>query len=261
MAKKNEVALIENFDLQVISGELAEAIAEEMDGLGTLPFDRVKIPSGGSIAFELPGEDEDNPEASPELVGVILYHHPANAYWKDKYAGGSIQPDCSSIDGKKGIERESGATKDCASCPYNQFGSGQDGGKGKACKNVHRIYMVREGNPVPLILSLPPTSIKGMRDYIGRSIVLKGLRSYDVITRITLKKEQSAGGITYSRAIFSFAGKLSEEQKAAARKMAETVKIGAQNIDIDDTDYAVSEDTGDTGFQSVPDDGEPLPFN
>ena len=39
--------------------------------------DRVKIPSGGGLAFELPGEDDENPESATEIVGVILDHHPS----------------------------------------------------------------------------------------------------------------------------------------------------------------------------------------
>lgn len=43
----NEVAVVNNFNLVTLAdGDLAAAIAEEMDGLGTLPYDRVKIPSG-----------------------------------------------------------------------------------------------------------------------------------------------------------------------------------------------------------------------
>lgn len=104
---KNEVATTEQkFELVTISGELAEAIAEEMDGMGSIPFEKVKIPSGGGLAFELPGEDEDNPTMATELVGVILDHHPVNAYWENKYSGGNEQPDCSSYDGKQGVERE-----------------------------------------------------------------------------------------------------------------------------------------------------------
>ena len=87
---KNEVATTEQrFDLVTISGELAEAIAEEMDGLGAIPFEKVKIPSGGGLAFELPGETEDEPVMATELVGVILDHHPVNAYWAEKYSGGN----------------------------------------------------------------------------------------------------------------------------------------------------------------------------
>ena len=266
---KNEVAVSTgNFNLITLEGDLAEAIAEEMDGLGTIPYDRVKIPSGGGLAFELPGEDDDDTETAMELVGVILHHHPVNAYWKEKFAGGNEQPDCSSFDGKQGVDRETGECKDCASCPHNQFGSGENG-SGKACKNVHRVYMLREGNPVPLVLSLPPTSLKYMRDYISKRILLKGMRSYQAVTKITLKKEKSSGGITYSRAAFAFVEKLAPEQIAAAAAMAESIKQTDHNIDVND-DYEVQatkpalkpSPVGD-GFMEVPDsvDDAGLPFN
>ena len=175
---KNELKVVDSFDLQTISGDLAQAVEEEMDGLGSLPFDRVKIPSGGGLAFEVPGEDDENPESATEIIGVILDHHPVNAYWINKFAGGNEQPDCSSFDGKQGVERETGEIKDCASCPYNQFGSDD---KGKACKNVHRVFILREGNPVPLVLSLPPTSLKYMRDYIAKRVILKGFRCWQLL--------------------------------------------------------------------------------
>ena len=89
---KNEVATTEkNFNLVTLTGELKEAVAEELDGLGTLPFERAKIPSGGGLAFELPGETEDEPVMSTDLTGVLIHHHPVNAYWKEEYAGGNVQ--------------------------------------------------------------------------------------------------------------------------------------------------------------------------
>lgn len=259
---KNEVAVSGNFNLVTLEGEIAEAIAEEMDGLGTVPFDRVKIPSGGGLAFELPGEDEDNPESATEIVGVILYHHPVNAYWREKFEGGNEQPDCSSYDGKMGVDKETGECKSCGDCPYNQFGSGENG-SGKACKNVHRIYILREGNPVPLVLSLPPTSLKFMRDYISKRILLKGMRCYHAVTKITLKKEKSAGGITYSRAAFTFIDKLTPEQIAAAEAMANTIKQTDRNIDVsDDYNTAAPAPAAGDGFMNVPDGiQEDLPFN
>jgi hypothetical protein len=170
---KNEVAVAEkNFNLVTLTGELKEAVAEELDGLGTLPFERAKIPSGGGLAFELPGETEDEPVMSTDLTGVLIHHHPVNAYWKEEYAGGNVQPDCSSHDGKQGVERETGEIHDCSKCPHNQFGSGKNG-SGKACKNIHRCYILQEGNPVPIILALPPTSLKYIRDYIGKRILLQ----------------------------------------------------------------------------------------
>lgn len=265
--EKNEVAVSTgNFNLVTLEGELAEAIAEEMDGLGSIPYDRVKIPSGGGLAFELPGENAEDTETATELVGVILFHHPVNAYWKEKFAGGNEKPDCSSYDGKVGVDRETGECMNCADCPRNQF---KADGTGKDCKNVHRVYMLREGNPVPIILSLPPTSLKYMRDYISKRILLKGMRSYHAVTKITLKKEKSSAGITYSRAAFTFVEKLSPEQIAAAAAMAEAIKQTDRNIDVDDSDYA--EPTGPAprpssvgdGFMEVPDsvDDANLPFN
>lgn len=261
---KNEVAVADNnFNLITLADAgLADAIAEEMDGLGSIPFDRVKIPSGGGLAFEVPGDDDENPDSATELVGVILHHHAVNAYWKEKFAGGNEQPDCSSFDGKTGVDRETGECKNCAECKFNQFGS-DDNGSGKACKNVHRIYLLREDNPVPIILSLPPTSLKYMRDYIGKRILIKGMRCYDAITKITLKKEKNAAGIAYSRAVFTFVGKLNESQKAEAKAMAETIKQLDKNIDVDEGDYTTSATKADgDGFMNVPEGvNENLPFN
>ena len=258
---KNEVATTEkNFNLVTLTGELKEAVAEELDGLGTLPFERAKIPSGGGLAFELPGETEDEPVMSTDLTGVLIHHHPVNAYWKEEYAGGNVQPDCSSHDGKQGVERETGEIHDCSKSPHNQFGSGKNG-SGKACKNNHRCYILQEGNPVPIILALPPTSLKYIRDYIGKRILLKGLRCYDAVTKITLKKEKSADGITYSRAAFAFVSKLTDEQRAETKAMVEMIKAQADNIpDIDEADYNTGAAVDAADFQSVDGDAN-LPFN
>lgn len=264
---KNEVAVkAADFNLITLTGDLAEAVAEEMDGLGTIPFDRVKIPSGGGLAFELPGEDEDEAESATELVGVILDHNPVNAYWESKFAGGNEPPTCSSYDGKRGIVAETGEIKDCATCPYNKFGPDN---AGKACKNIHRVFMLRENNPVPLILSLPPTSLRYMRDYIGKRVLLKGFRCWQVLTRITLKKEKSKDGITYSRAAFAFVDALTPEQEKQAAAMREMVKSTYRDIDIDNNDYgqapadeaAPAPKVDEAGFMSVPEgQDEELPF-
>lgn len=266
MAAKNEVATTQQkFELVTLSGELAEAIAEEMDGLGSIPFEKVKIPSGGGLAFELPGENEDDVITSQELVGVILDHHPVNAFWENKYSGGNEQPDCSSYDGKQGVERATGEIHNCATCPHNQFGSD---GAGKACKNIHRCYILQEGNPVPLILALPPTSLKYLRDYIGKKVLLKGMRCYDCVTKITLKKEKSTDNITYSRAAFAFVQALTPEQKAEAKAMAETIKATTRNLPvIDDADYNTAAPDGApavdaSDFMEVPEGQQgDLPFN
>lgn len=236
MTKKTEataLAVIDNFELPA-TGNVGAAMAEEMEGL-QLSFPRVKIPSGGGLAFEVPGDDPENPDAEKELVGVIVDHHPVNAFWAAKYAGANNPPDCSSMDGKVGID-DTGSKIPCNSCQFNQWGSAEDG-RGKSCKNMHRLYILREGEMLPLLLTLPPTSLKNLSDYVALRVVSKGLRSYGVVTKVSLKKAQNAGGINYSQAVFSLAGKLAPAQVTAMADYSLGIKSMTRNVAISDEGF------------------------
>ena len=105
------------------------------------------------------------------------------------------------------------------------------------------------------------TSCRRTTLYIGKRILLKGLRCYDAVTKITLKKEKSADGITYSRAAFAFVSKLTDEQRAETKAMVEMIKAQADNIpDIDEADYNTGAAVDAADFQSVDGDAN-LPFN
>lgn len=249
-----------NFELVPISEELGQIIAEEMDGLGAIPFDTIKIPSGGGLAFELPGETEDSPAAEKELVGIIVDHHPVNAYWETEYDGSNNQPNCSSFDGKTGLDADSGEVRSCASCPFNQFGSDIRGGKGKACKNMHRIYILMSGQVIPMLLTLPPTSLAAWRNYIGKKVVVRGKRPWMVMTKITLKKEKNDNGIAYSQAVFTKVADLTPEECAAIKPMAESFKALTRSdiMQSADTFVEAPQATGETFTEATDDD--PLPF-
>ena len=77
--EKNIVAFGEN-------ANMGNVLAEELDGLN-LSFDRIKIPSGGGLAFEVPGDDPDSPDTVKEFKAVILYHHPISCFYKEEYKG------------------------------------------------------------------------------------------------------------------------------------------------------------------------------
>lgn len=135
-------------------------LADDMEGL-TLSFPKVKIPSGGALQFELPTGDPENPEYTRFLQGVILYHHASGAYWPEgcEYDDNTV-PLCSTVDGKQGYGTPGGA---CAACELNRYGTATDG-KGKACKNMRILYLLQDGDYIPLQLSLPPN--KDIRNYI-----------------------------------------------------------------------------------------------
>jgi hypothetical protein len=153
--------------LALANTDFAAMVSEETEGLD-LSFDKIKIPSAGSTVFEVPGEEDDT-DTVKEFSAVILHHHTLNCYYKTKYTGGNNPPDCGSFDGVTG-EGDPGG--ECKSCPLNQFGSA-DEGNGKACKNRRRIYVLREGEVFPLLLSLPTGSLKEFTKYI-KKLLSKG---------------------------------------------------------------------------------------
>jgi len=245
MANKKETALAtaqRTGYLALADTDFGGLMAEELDGLD-VNFERIKIPSAGSTVFEMPGEDGE-PDAVKEFSAVILFHHPLNCYYKTKYTGGNNPPDCGSFDGVNGVGDPGG---ECRRCPLNQFDTGENGSK--ACKNRRRIYVLREGEVFPLLLSLPTGSLKELTKYLKR-LLSKGKKSNAFVTRFSLKKATNTGGVVYSQAQFTIDRPLSSEEYALIEKLSEQVKSYSQNVAFDMDDSAVNalvvdEETGE----------------
>lgn len=99
-------------------------VSEDYEGL-RLSFPRVKIPGGGSLQFEIPSDDPENPDYTKYIEGVILYNHDTCAYWPEgSEYDDNVTPLCSSVDGKTGYGAPGGV---CATCALNQYGSVEKG--------------------------------------------------------------------------------------------------------------------------------------
>ncbi len=212
----------------IANNSAMESFAEEMDGM-TPTFERVKIPSGGGLAFELPGEDPDSPDMAKEFKAVILHHHPINVYYREKYDGSNNPPDCGSMDGKIGIDVD-GVVNECSRCPSARFGSAEDG-KGKACKNKRRIYILRDGDMFPSLMTLPTGSLQEFSKYIMR-LLNKGKKSNSVVTKFSLKKAQNSGGINYSQAVFTIDRELTSEEFEVINLRSEQIKAMANSTEM-----------------------------
>ena len=197
IAQNNSFSALANSDF-------SQMVSDELDGLD-IGFERIKIPSGGATMFELPSEGDDT-ESVKEFSGVILHHHTLNAYYKTKYTGGSNPPDCGSFDG---ITGEGDPGGECKRCRFNQFGTGENGSK--ACKNRRRVFILREGEVFPLLLSLPTGSLKAFTKYI-KAQLSKGRKTNSIITRFSLKKVTNNTGIAYSQAQFAVDRLLTPEE-------------------------------------------------
>ncbi len=190
-----------------------DELAEEMEGL-EIGFQRVKVPSGGALQFELPSDNPDNPDYAKYLEGVIVYQHSSNAYWPGGYDDEekNMPPQCQALDAKLGIGQPGGL---CAGCPYNQFGSGANG-KGKGCKNMRILYLLRSGECMPIQLTLPPTSLRPFSKFSNMAFMARRRAAWGSLVRIGLKRLNN-GKDDYSVATFTKIRDFSGEELAEIR--------------------------------------------
>jgi len=236
--KENKTTALQTQGFNALANaDFSELMSEELDGL-ELTFEKIKIPSGGTTVFEIIGEDGEA-DTVKEFSAVILHHHPLFCYYKTKYTGGNNPPDCGSFDGIIGVGDPGG---ECKKCPLNQYESA-DEGKGKACKNRRRIYVLREGDVFPLLLSLPTGSLKEFTKYLKR-LLSKGQKSNNVVTKFSLQKATNAGGVVYSQAQFAVDRAVTSEEYPLIEKMSAEVKAYSRNVAIFD-DIQVDPETGE----------------
>ena len=229
MSEIKETTMMQQYNFRlpemVGGGEFSnDELAEEMDGL-QLNFQRIKVPSGGVLQFELPGDDPEDPAYSKIIEGIILHNHASGAYWSEdeEYDDESI-PLCSSVDGVVGMGNPGGA---CVDCQYNAWGSGTNG-KGKACKNMRILYLLRDGDFMPIQLTLPPTSIKPYSDFYNAAFASRRRGTCGSVVQIGLKKANN-GKDDYSvvtfRKLYDFTGEQLAHIKAYASGFKAQIKM------------------------------------
>ena len=234
----NELTVKNEGFMNLKNFNLMEGFSEELVGLDS-GFDRIKIPAGGSAMFEMPSENADEPNIVKEFSAVILHHHPISTFYKSKYNGNNISPDCMAIDGVTGVGTPGG---NCITCVNNKFGTGENGSK--ACKNKHQLYLIRENEIFPVVLFLPNRSIREFSKYIKR-ILSKGKKSSSVVTKFSLKKAVNRTGISFSQVQFSMQRELTPEENELIDKVAEQVKLYAKNNELTSSKSNINKNTGE----------------
>jgi hypothetical protein len=218
MAK--EVAVKETAQFMVLANaqNAIEALKSNMEGetLSPMDLDRVSVPAGGGVSWCVPTLDGE--ETTQEIIGVLVGVQNCRAYWAGDFAGGGDPPDCVSEDAVTGVGDPGGA---CKVCLMAAFGS-DSRGKGQACKQIKRLFVLRPASMLPLVVNLPPSSIKAATRYLLR-LAGNGLKYQAAVTRITLEKTKNSDGIAYSTAIFALAAKLDPAQAQALEDYAKTM--------------------------------------
>lgn len=244
-----------NFGIDSAKG-VFEKIRKAQELVGGKPNIRVKVGSGGAKIFTVTkGSNEITIDG---FSGVVVAHHMCNARFaaQDDGAAMNTPPICSSEDGVTGIVHETGECRDCGSCPYNVFGSS---GKGKVCKNMHRLYIMLENCPIPVTLTLPPTSLELWRNYALMDVAAAGLDMAGVVTEFGLEVETSAAGQRYAVVTFKIAGTVNEEVKSYCTTVGEAMTTTVRPA-ISGEDYnreTLPEPTEEGTQDTLPDFPEP----
>ena len=139
--------------------------------------------------------DPDEPATYIDVT--ILNIQKAKTFYEDGYVDGSAEkPDCFSNDG---ITPDTSVTapqcSTCALCPQNAWGSGtNDKGeatKGKACSDVQRLAVAGGDMSDPLMLRVPPASLKNLAE-MSRILSKKNIPINGVVTRVSFDPTASS---------------------------------------------------------------------
>lgn len=234
------------------SSELLEVMRENFgeQGPGPSDFDRVSIPAGGGTTWEVPGLDDM--ESIRDLEGIIIAWKSPRAYWSQRpeETEGNQPPDCASdeglvgngVYGPKSDENPSGQ---CATCPMNEWGSselvsGKPGDRGKACKEMRRLYVIRPNSILPIVVTLPPTSIQPVRKYFLR-LASKGVPFYGVVTKLGLTPK-SDGGLRWAEVNPGVVRQLDGEELVAAKQYSEGIRRTLDSTVVETTSNSAADD-------------------
>ncbi len=209
MPEEERQAVMAAFAVNCASGSITE-----------FDLPRIKVNSGTAL-WLIPGLEGDTTAQSIE--GVVVPARDTRVYYKSKDAG-NVPPDCSSIDGVHGKGDPGG---ECAGCPLAQWDSGENGAQ--ACKQVKQLFMLRGASMLPEVVSLPPTSLKAIRQFFLK-LATQGIQYYHCILRVELEKAQNAQGKVYGKAVLKFVRKLSPDEISRAEEVRAFVETFSTRV-------------------------------
>ena len=268
--QKKTTALAIMDDFQIVSRydgmtqEDMEELKDQMEDLDPesgIACRKIKIPSGGGTAYEVQGEDDDDTEPMKTITGVVVFTHRLSGYWPSAY-GSSNNPEdklptCASMDGKTGMVQlgaTAGEVVTCETCPWNQYGTARDQAgnpsRGKACKNMRRLYILMDGNPNLYLLTVPPTSIKDVNNQLAK------IAPYaNKVVTLSLEKAVNAGGTPFSKVVIKRTGVLPPAAAAIVTELRHQIKAQYKDMSLTMDDYTAAPERG-KAVDVNPDDAE-----
>ena len=164
-------------------------------------LDRIKVPAGGATVWTIPTADGGEGFAK-EIDAVIVASFITRSYWTEAYGKTDPgPPECYSTNGITGKGNPGGQ---CSTCPMAEFGTADNGhGAGQACSKKQVLFLLtKDDHIMPKMLHVPPASLKDAQRHMLR-LLNAGLAKHHTVTRLTLVKDKSKGGIDFAKIAFS----------------------------------------------------------
>ena len=195
--------------------QIQEIVKEAVSGSGMTVFslDRIKVPSAESSVWSVPTLMGNKPQEF--IDAVILHMVKSRSYWPDPIGvGPAVPPSCTSSDSIMGIGTPGGP---CRKCPLAEFGTAVKGNgkpaKGQACRQGRMMFILRPQDVIPLLLTIPPGSLKETDKFFMR-FTQQDLSPKLVVMRFALKQTQNSEGTKYNQVEITMLRPLNTEEMA-----------------------------------------------
>lgn len=177
-------------------------------------------------------KDPDSPATSIDVVLIKANKAKSKVFYLKGYdpkESEGKKPDCFSNDGvAPDANAEHKQSKQCATCPHNQWGSKvtENSSKGKACQDSVRLAVAAAGQVNdPMLLRVPPASIKGLGEY-GQMLAKRGVAYSMVVTKIGFDVEAESPKLTFKPVGFLDDTSFAEVQEIAESDLVKDI-LGA----------------------------------
>ncbi len=209
----NEMAPLSEDQQRALEDLRNEGMGQETQGL-PITYPRVKMLHGGAALFQF----ENTEETMKEFRALLIHVEPSRVYWKEAMGtgDGKKMPDCFSRDlmAPESQIKEPQSTK-CTGCPHNEWGSEvkDDGtsGRGKACKEIRRLFFIPEGHFTPHWMSVPPSSLRELSKFMT-TVRDKGFKKpQEVFAHFKVNGRENPEGVAYSELALGVGEKLPDQ--------------------------------------------------
>lgn len=159
-----------------------------------------------------------DPSSTAQYLYLVILRSPqytAKAYYQGNYDADNEEGKTPICFSSTGIIPDAGCAqpqcKDCKTCPKNAWGSAVDasgkGTKGKACRDAVRLAVAaRDALNDPMLLRVPPTSIKSLSEY-GSKLNKRNVPYRAVLTKVSFDPNETA-----QKLVFDAVGILTEAE-------------------------------------------------